>query len=184
MADEEFTERGFRDTMALFASGVTIITVAFDGEVHGMTANAIMSVSLDPPLLAVAVDNRSHTKQLLDRAGHFGVNVLAEGQSDQAMQFARARVHGQELFGEAEIRFGPGGDPLIAGSLTHIACTVASAHLEGDHTLYIGRVTALDRPRITADPLVFYRGRFSATACHSCVVRQDPIVAYFSLHEN
>jgi flavin reductase (DIM6/NTAB) family NADH-FMN oxidoreductase RutF len=183
MLDPEVTEHGFRATMGLFASGVTIITVSVDGQAHGMTASAVMSVSLDPPLLAVAIDNGGHTRQLLERAGQFGVNVLAEGQSELALSFAERGRHGPELFGPGPVELGPAGDPLIPGSLTQLACTIKAGYPEGDHTLFVGRVTALSRPRITADPLIFYRGHFSVTACRSCLVRTDPTLAYMTLHD-
>ena len=74
------TQADFRKALGSFATGVTVITVDYEGEVHGMTANAFSSVSLDPPLVLVCVDHRARTHAHLHARKRFGVNVLAENQ--------------------------------------------------------------------------------------------------------
>lgn len=174
--------QSYRAAMGLFASGVTVVTVGDRGVRHGMTANAVMSVSLRPPLLAIAVDDRSYTHDLISRAGHFTVNILSETQAEVALRFARPMAREADLFDGPSART-PTGDPLLDGTLCYLACEVASAHQEGDHVLYVGRVIQLWRAPEQAAPLVFYRGRLSSTSCRVCINRTDPTEALFALHE-
>ena len=73
-----FNQREYRSALARFATGVTVVTTLENGKTHGMTANAFVSVSLDPPLVLVSLDNRSHMHRILPVAGRFGISVLAE----------------------------------------------------------------------------------------------------------
>lgn len=176
-------ERHYRDTVGMFATGVTVITVGEGDDVHGMTANAVMSVSLRPPLIAIAIDNRSYSNGLVRRVGHFAVNILAEGQEAVALRFARPQARGNELFEQAVTERTGQGDPLLPGRLAHLACTVSSATEAGDHTLFVAEVQEAARPRTHGDPLLFFRGRFGTTNCRLCIARLDPIIALQALHE-
>ncbi|WP_283137992.1 flavin reductase family protein [Rhizohabitans arisaemae] len=175
-------DRAYRATMGLFATGVTVITVGHLGKRHGMTASAVMSVSLRPQLLAVAVDVRSYTADLIGEAGHFTVNVLAEAQADTALRFARPMAREAELFGTVPVAAGATGDPLLPGTLARLSCEVASAHREGDHTLFVGRVAELWRAPEAGPPLIFYGGRLCSTNCRACIARVDPTEALYTLH--
>ena len=165
--------RSYRDTLGMFATGVTIITVGDGDSIHGMTANAVMSVSLDPPLVATAIGHDSFTYGLIQEFGHFTINVLDREETKIALEFAGSGDRA-DLFGELdEVQRGPTGDPLIPRSAAYICCSVKSVHDEGDHALVVGKVEALavaDRPD---RPLIFHRGRFTSTTCHVCVVDVD-----------
>jgi len=164
--------------MSMFASGVTIVTVGDPGgEPHGMTANAVMSVSLEPPLIAVAIDNRAHTNALIAQARHFGVNILTDDQTELANRFAKRDSRGPELFESVEHAPSEHGDPLLDGALGRFACEAAGEHVEGDHTIWIGRVHSFTHSSAYGNPLVFHRGYFTSTTCHLCIVRHDPVVA-------
>jgi flavin reductase (DIM6/NTAB) family NADH-FMN oxidoreductase RutF len=164
--------------MGMFASGVTVVTVGKEGgEPHGMTANAVMSVSLEPPLVAVAVDNRAYTNALIHEVRHFAVNILTDDQTELANRFATRDMRGAELFGGVEHVLSELGDPLLEGALGRFSCEVASEHVEGDHTLWVGRVHAFTHSSAHGNPLVFHRGYFTSTTCHLCIVRHDPVVA-------
>src|SRR5215475_13954819 len=127
--------------MGMFASGVTIVTVGLpDGEPHGMTANAVMSVSLEPPLIAVAIDNRAYTNGLVHQARHFAVNILTDDQTELANRFATRDMRGTDLFKDVEYTVSEHGDPLLEGALGRFACEAAGEHVEGDHTVWIGSV--------------------------------------------
>jgi flavin reductase (DIM6/NTAB) family NADH-FMN oxidoreductase RutF len=145
--------REFRRTLGRFATGVTVITTARGETVHGMTANAFMSVSLDPPLVAVAVDHRARMHRLLEETGRYGVSILAEDQELLSRHFSgRPQVN-------VEIRFEwQRGLPLIAGTLAHIVCRIVQAVPAGDHTLFIGQVEYLNYR--DGAPLVFYGGNY------------------------
>lgn len=144
----------FRRALGRFASGITVITAAHEGTVHGMTANAFVSVSLDPPLVLISVDNRSQMHQKLSQSGQYGVSILAEGQEAFSQHFAGRAQEGLEIpFVWRE------GVPLLEGALAHLVCRVVNVHPEGDHTLYIGQVEHLNHK--DGVPLIFYSGRYA-----------------------
>ena len=127
--------------MGMFASGVTIVTVGTaNGDPHGMTANAVMSVSLDPPLVAVAIDNRAYTNGLIRQEGHFAVNILSDDQNELANRFATRDMRGEALFAEVSHCAQRAGRP--AARRLH-----RPGRLRGRLRARRGRPHALDRPR-------------------------------------
>lgn len=150
----------FREAMGRFATGVTIITVDLDGEVHGMTANAFASVSLDPLLLLVCVDRNARTHAHLHTKKRFGVNILAENQRSISEYYARPESTHQRAEAEAGARFDRTvhGTPRLHGSLAYLECKLQSAQEAGDHTIFIAEVE--DVLVHQGDPLLFYRGKY------------------------
>jgi flavin reductase (DIM6/NTAB) family NADH-FMN oxidoreductase RutF len=145
--------RRFRRTLGRFATGVTVITTVHGETIHGMTANAFMSVSLDPPLVAIAVDHRARMHRLLGETGRFAVSILAEDQELLARHFGgRPQISGQPRF------VWRGGLPLVAGAVAHLVCRVVETVPAGDHTLFIGHVEDLDARE--GAPLLFYGGDY------------------------
>ena len=153
----------FRHTMALLASGVTVITVRdpATGQPRGMTANAVMSVSLRPPLIVVSVRRNAHLHGALRRAGAYGVTVLGAHQEVQARRFAGLPVAGDAPAPSFTQR---GGVPLLGDGLAWIAARVTAAHPAGDHTLFVGQVTGLGPDNEHAAPLAFHRSVFARLA--------------------
>jgi flavin reductase (DIM6/NTAB) family NADH-FMN oxidoreductase RutF len=150
----------FRHALGHFASGVTVITTS-DSEARatGLTASAFTSVSLDPPLILVCVDHKSQSYPALLESGRFAVNILGCDQEDVSRRFATTRL---DKFDTVPYQTSPLGLPLIEGALGHLECTTVSTHVEGDHTIFVGRV---ERATIgTGDPLLYYRGRYSRLA--------------------
>lgn len=145
--------RAFRDAMGRFATGVTVITTKANKEVHGMTANAFMSVSLDPKLITVSIDNRANMLKKINCSGKFAVNVLSDLQQDISMHFAgQAKKYD-------EIPFALFHDvPIIQGSLASVVCEVDRTFVVGDHTLFIGSV--VDALLTEGNPLTFYDGKY------------------------
>ncbi|TNC29264.1 NADH-dependent flavin reductase [Amycolatopsis alkalitolerans] len=145
-----------RKALGRFASGVTIVTTAGaeDAEsVHGMTANAFTSVSLDPPLVLVSIATKAKMDSRIRATGKYGVSILAGDQEPLSLHFAGA-LHAPET-----VRFvWRNGLPLLEGSLVHLACTVEASYPAGDHSLHVGRVGHLwyDDGHL----LVFYTGSF------------------------
>lgn len=150
----------FRKAMGCFATGVTIITLDLEGEVHGMTANAFSSVSLDPLLVLVCVDNRASTHTHMHAKKRFGINVLCQDQRAISEYYASpARTH-ERAEAEAGARFDrtAHGTPRLQGALAYLECRLHSAETAGDHTIFIAEVE--DVVVQDGDPLVFYRGRY------------------------
>lgn len=149
--------RRLRDAMGRFATGVTVITTADEGDgVHGMTANGVLSVSLDPPLVLVSL-GRCRMAEILPRTGRYGISVLAADQQDVAMHFA-----GQRHRATTPAFTWDGGLPFLPGSLAQIGCRVSDVHPAGDHVLWIGRVESMTHR--DGDPLLFYAGRFAGVS--------------------
>jgi flavin reductase len=154
------SETEFRKAMGSFATGVTVITVDYEGEVHGMTANAFTSVSLDPLLVLVCVDHRARTHARLHAKKRFGVNILAEDQQAISEYYARASATHQHAEQEAGARFDrtKHGTPVLRGALTYLECRLHSAQDAGDHTIFIAEVEHVVVRE--GDPLLYFRGDY------------------------
>ncbi len=143
----------FRNALGRFASGVTVVTTRHQDRIHAMTANSFVSVSLDPPLVLVSVDNRAGMHTLLPLTGRYGVSVLGEHQEAVSSHFAGRPREG------LKVRFlAHDGVPLVEGAVAHFVVQVTDAHPAGDHTLYIGRVEHLEIRE--GRPLLFHGGRY------------------------
>lgn len=151
----------YRKVIGTFATGVTVVTTAIDGRLHGFTANAVTSVSLEPLLLLVCVDKRAHAHGELARAGAFAVNVLAADQESVSNVFATSAEPALGKLRDVPFRAGITGAPLLDGALAHLECKSFQALDGGDHTIYLGRVVGGEVVR-EADPLLYYRGRYRA----------------------
>lgn len=145
----------FRKVMGRFATGVTVITAKAGGERHGMTANAFMSGSLDPPLCVVSVARRARMHAHLLEAGRFAVNILAAGQVDYANHFAG------RLIPDLAVQFAEiDGIPTLADASARMTTDVVASHDCGDHTIFIGHIATMladDR-----SPLIYHDGRYAA----------------------
>ena len=129
------------------------MTTEQEGEIHGMTANAFVSVSLEPPLVLVSVNNRANMHSLLSDSGRYGISILAEGQEALSDHFAGRPSK------DLEVQFVRKHDmPVLKGAAAYLICRVSDAHAAGDHTLYIGHVEYLEM--WDSRPLVFYAGQY------------------------
>ncbi|MGH7700878.1 MAG: flavin reductase family protein [Gemmatimonadales bacterium] len=148
----------FRQLLGRFATGVTVLTTRTpDGRPIGMTASAVASVSLDPPLLLVCVDRRHDMHGALQTATHFALNVLAADQEALSRRFAADAVDRFDGVGYVESKRGL---PLLDGVVATIECEKQTAVPGGDHTVFVGLVTGgavTDRR-----PLLYYRGGYAA----------------------
>jgi flavin reductase len=153
----------FRQAMGSFATGVTVVTVACDdGTMHGMTVNSFSSVSLDPMLVLVCLNEASRGAGLIERAGAFAVNVLSAGQQDVSRWFAdRHRPAGPAMFDGVPFEPGPTGCPVLADATASFDCLVRQTHRAGDHLIVVGEVVALaHRPQL--EPLIFHSGTYKS----------------------
>src|SRR6201997_1302769 len=115
--------------MGSFATGVTVITVDYEGEIHGMTANAFTSVSLDPLLVLVCVDRKARTHAHLHARKRFGVNILADDQRAISEYYALAARTHDRAEEEAKARFDrtAHGTPVLQGALAYLECSLHTA---------------------------------------------------------
>ncbi len=141
----------YRRALRKFASGVTVVTVAKDKELHGMTASSFAAVSLEPPMVLVSLEKGSHTRELVLEVQRFGVNVLAEDQEDVARGFSRA---GYKPFDTTGHHLGHTGVPLLDGSLTNLECSIFRSIDAGDHDVVIADV--LHTKTRDGAPLVYF----------------------------
>jgi 3,4-dihydroxy-2-butanone 4-phosphate synthase len=154
------TGRLMRDAMGHFATGVSVIT-ARDGEGApvGTTANAISSVSLDPPLLLACLARSSETLTAIRATGRFAVNILSDEQRHHSDRFAKkgeaVRAH-EVAFHDHDL-----GVPTLPEALATIACEVHAIHPAGDHEIVLGYARHLEHRDPGSRPLLFYRGSYS-----------------------
>jgi flavin reductase (DIM6/NTAB) family NADH-FMN oxidoreductase RutF len=147
-----------RQVMGHFATGVTIITTFNkDGQMHGLTANAFTSVSLEPPLLLISVDKKAESYPAFEESKVFTINILADEQEALSRKFA---VSGGNKFEGVAYRRGANGAAILDGTLAYIECTLYAAYEGGDHSLYLGEIQEAEVRE--GKPLVFYRGGYRA----------------------
>jgi flavin reductase (DIM6/NTAB) family NADH-FMN oxidoreductase RutF len=153
----------FRSIIGSFATGVTVITTAANGEMQGMTANAVTSLSLDPVMLLICVDRSSHTHRILEAGGAFTVNVLGEHQQDVSRLFAKKAEPERGTLRGQPFRIGKTGAPVLEDCLAFFECRVAEVHSGGDHTIFLGEVIDLGIVK-DVPPLLFFRGAYRSLA--------------------
>ena len=153
------TKEDFRRAMGRFATGVTVITTRLGDDLHGMTANAVTSLSLDPMMVLVCVDKTADTHDILSKAGVFAVNILNREQSEISDRFAKKEFDGAHGLEDIPHSFAITGAPIIDGTLAYLDCRTLTEQHGGDHTIFIGEV--LEAKETSEDsPLVFYRGSY------------------------
>jgi flavin reductase (DIM6/NTAB) family NADH-FMN oxidoreductase RutF len=147
----------FREAIAHFATGVTVVTTTHEGHPAGMTASAVCSLSLDPVLLVVCIDNRLATHKAIEASKRFAVNVLGERDEELARRFAR---RAEDKF--AGVALVEGSDPpVLAKAIAHFVCTVEERVPGGDHSIFIGKVSHCEATP-GCRPLLYYRSAFGA----------------------
>ena len=124
--------------MGLFATGVTVITTRdSQGNIYGLTANAVTSLSLTPPLVLICVDRKAETYAHFFDSKCFIVNILAEDQEDLSTRFAKS---GGDKFAGVAYHIGPLATPILDGSLGYVECKIVATHEGGDHVIHVGEV--------------------------------------------
>ena len=145
----------FRRVLGHFATGVSVLTAVRPGGPVGMTCNALTSVSLEPPLIAVCPAKSSETWPEIRAAGRFVVNLMNSDHQEAVLRFARK---GGDRF--AGIGHEPGEyGPVLGDAVAWIECVLGAEHDAGDHTIALAQVERLEG-REDLEPLVFFRGRY------------------------
>jgi flavin reductase len=150
----------FRAAMGSFLTGVAVMTTEAEGAPHGMTANAVSSVSLTPPLVLVCVDRTAHMAAAVASSEVFALSFLAEDQAALSNHFAdRARGLGEEEFVGIDWSVAATGARVLAGAVGFVDCRVDSIAEAGDHLIVIGEVVALG-VRDDLAPLAYFRAGY------------------------
>ena len=145
-----------RAAMSRFPTGVTVVTAIGPEGPAGATANAVVSLSLEPPLMLACLDRGSRTLVAVEHAGWFGINVLAADQAELARRFSTKDPHPEKWDGVAFKK--RAGTPMIEGALIWLACELRDVHDGGDHSIATGRV--LDLEQSHGEPLIFHHGDY------------------------
>jgi flavin reductase (DIM6/NTAB) family NADH-FMN oxidoreductase RutF len=151
----------YRRVLGHLATGVTVVATADgDGRAWGLTASAVTSLSLDPPLVLVCVDLEADSHDVLDGSGRFAVSILGDGSESLARRFAEYDADGkwEGVAYRAEVT----GAPVLDGALAWVDCRVTARHPGGDHTIFVGEVVAGDAGE--GAPLLYYRGGYGRLA--------------------
>lgn len=157
MMKEDESEALFRQVIGLFATGVTVIAAESQGEIHGMTANAVSSVSLHPTLVLVCVNKQALMADILSESKDFSINVLREDQQALSTFFAGAWTDEPD----PPFRFVPwDGRPRLEGCAASLGCRVWSMIDGGDHWIIVAMVLALHRGIDPIRPLLFFGGEY------------------------
>ncbi len=151
-----------RQVMRRWASTVTVVTMRADDQLHGLTATAFTSVSMNPPLVLVCIQNDSRSEALLRKGRCFAVNFLAEDQAELSERFA-GRIPVADRFEGLSYRTAVTGAPILEAALAYLDCTVASAYWGGDHTIYLGLVEDAGILR-EGSPLLYFQGAYRRLA--------------------
>ncbi len=163
----ELDELGFRAALGTFVTGVSVATTVADGEWHGMTANAVTSVSLRPPIVLLCVAHSAIMAEMIVRGGVFALSFLADGQQALSVHFADpARQLGAAQFDGVATTTAVTGAPVLEGCAGWVECEVREVVDAGDHMVVLGDVVAVgadeDRP-----PLAYSRGRYGTVELHT-----------------
>lgn len=145
----------FRLALRHFPAGVTIVAIRAGEEIHGLTVSAFASVSAEPPLIMVIIENRHHAYALLQQTeAVFAVNILGEDQSELSNRFAW--VKDENRFAQGNWTTAATGAPILADALAWLDCRIQARYPAGSHTIYVGEVQASSVPKQEAPPLIYW----------------------------
>ena len=148
-----------RHIMGRFATGVTVVTTGIDPHYSGLTANAVASLSLSPPLVLVAVERKAHSHEYLLKYRVYAMNILAADQADLSKRFA---TPGPKIFTDLEFTMAATGAPILAGTLGYVDCKVVEVLPGGDHDIFVGEIVAGEAR--DGDPLLYFHGGYRKLA--------------------
>lgn len=161
--DAGVTPESYRRALSYLAGGVVIVTTCgADGEPRGMTATAVCSVSIEPPLVMACMSQAAVTHVAVEASGVFALNILPADAQELAQRFASSS---EDKFSGVRTVAGASGAPLLADALAHCDCEVEDAIIAGDHTIFIGRVlsaSARSHEDRRGGPLLYCRGAYGS----------------------
>jgi flavin reductase (DIM6/NTAB) family NADH-FMN oxidoreductase RutF len=155
---DEFPQR-FKDALASWASGVSIVATRAGGLVYGVTVSSFASLSIDPPLVIACIAQKSKLPPMVRESRRFAISLLSQEQHDTSAAFARSGREPSPGFGGSAEERTASGMPVVAGAMAHLDCELHAELGVGDHTIFVGRVIEA----VTHDdrsPLVYYRRKY------------------------
>jgi flavin reductase len=150
-----FDPKRQRQIIGHFATGITVVTTGGEAGSHGMTANAVASLSLDPPLILIAVDKRAAMLEFLNGNRCFAVNILRADQEELSRRFA---APGPKDFSDLNITTAVTGSPILVEGLAFLDCRVYEVLPGGDHDIFLGEI--LEGDLRGGDPLLYFAGGY------------------------
>jgi flavin reductase (DIM6/NTAB) family NADH-FMN oxidoreductase RutF len=167
-------QRQLRGMMARFATGVAVVAARHGPLLAGMTANAIASVSIDPPLMMASISRKSETHVAIVGSHSYAVSVLAADQRALAECFAQPTTAGKlQRFCEAPWHEAETGSPILEGAIAFFDCRLVAQHPGGDHSLFVGEIVAAGFDE-RAEPLIWYGSRYRQLATPSEEAEPEP----------
>ncbi len=162
MTDEQ--RNWLRAMMGRFATGVSVVAARHGPLLAGMTANAIASVSIEPPLMLVVVGQRSETHDAIVGSHSFAVSILSDQQQDIARCFAQPTTAAKlRRFCDAPWHEAETGSPILDGAIAYFDCRITARHPGGDHTIFVGEIVSAGYDE-AAQPLIWYGSRYRSLA--------------------
>lgn len=149
----------FKQILANFATGITVVTMAEADRYHGITVSSFTSVSLQPPLVLVCIDHQARSHGIIQRTGRYAVSFLSQGQGFLADRFSGRAPEVRDRFQDVAHELLPDGLPVLSDSLGWLSCRVDQAIPAGDHTIFVGEVREGGLGR-AGQPLLLYGSRF------------------------
>lgn len=149
----------FREAWGKFPTGVSVITtVQKNGEVHGMAANGITSVSLEPPLVLVCIGHQRNSYKIVQQTKRFCINILNEFQQNLAEYYSRPHDQRRDDI-SPNFWFSSNGAAMLENSIASMDCHLITEHVSGDHSIFVGTV---DEIKIgNGDPLIYHNGKYT-----------------------
>ncbi len=155
----------FRNALSHFPAGVTITTMRAGEHIHGLTVSAFASVSAEPPLVTVVIDNRHRAKELLEQPeAVFAVNFLRHDQRELSNRFAWLKD--EDRFAVGNWGVATTGAPILADAMAWLDCRIYARYPAGTHTVYIGEVVASSVPEEGVAPLVYWQRGYRQLHIH------------------
>src|SRR3972149_4769173 len=155
------TDKAMRRIRGLFASGVTVVTSAHAGRLHGLTVSAFLAVSLDPPLVLVCIGNEAAAQEIITASGIFAVNILSDEQEFLSERFAARAPIVNEKFEGVPYHLATTGAPILEESIAWYDCRLAATYASGDHVIFVGRVAAVGFGDESRRPLLYFANRYA-----------------------
>ena len=155
-----FDATTFRQTMRLWATGVTIVAANHDGIMRGITVSSFTSVTLDPPLVLVCIQKQTEAAQAIREGGYFAVSMLGEGQQDISNLFAGFGPElpdGANYFDDLNVILSESGSPILADAMGWLDCKIHATHDGSTHDIFVGEVLeASGKGEAFKRPLLYY----------------------------